>query len=128
MAFHATADYPIMPFPEYPVAAETFTPEMWKAQEGTRARHLLGKVAAKAKKAGVAQVSMAPDKRSVTVTYDAFRVSAHQFETAVRVMGCEIERLFIRAMETPEPANLPGAGHRGSAAETDGLGAWFPQI
>ena len=54
MAFHATADYPIMPFPEYPVAAETFTPEMWKAQEETRARHMLGKVAAKAKKAGVA--------------------------------------------------------------------------
>jgi nucleotide-binding universal stress UspA family protein len=53
-AFHATEEYPIMPFPEYPVAAESLTPAMWKADEEKRARHMLGKVAAKAKKAGVA--------------------------------------------------------------------------
>jgi len=53
-AFYATADYPIMPFPEYPVAAESLTPAMWKADEEKRARHMLEKVAAKANKAGVA--------------------------------------------------------------------------
>ena len=52
--FHATQDYPIMPFPEYPAAAGSLTPAMWKADEEKRARHLLEKVEAKAKKAGVA--------------------------------------------------------------------------
>ncbi|MEO8009854.1 MAG: hypothetical protein ABI728_15230 [Betaproteobacteria bacterium] len=45
---------------------------------------------------GVAQVSMVPDESRVSVTYDAFRVFPQQFETAVRVMGCEIERLVVR--------------------------------
>jgi nucleotide-binding universal stress UspA family protein len=52
-AFHATEEYPIMPFPEYPVAGESLTPAMWNADEEKRARHMLGKVAAKAKKAGI---------------------------------------------------------------------------
>ena len=33
---------------------------------------------------------------NVSVTYDAFRVFPQQFETAVCVMGCEIERLVVR--------------------------------
>lgn len=52
--FHATEDYPIMPFPEYPVAAGSLTPATWKADEDKRARRMLDKVEAKAKKAGVA--------------------------------------------------------------------------
>ena len=52
--FHATAEYPIMPFPEYPVAAGSFTPAIWQADEEKRARRMLEKVEAKAKKAGVA--------------------------------------------------------------------------
>ena len=52
--FHATEDYPIMPFPEYPVAAGSLTPAVWKAGEEKRARRMLEKVEAKAKKAGVA--------------------------------------------------------------------------
>ena len=42
---------------------------------------------------GVAQVRMVANERYVSVTYDAFRVRPRQFETAVRVMGCEVERL-----------------------------------
>lgn len=44
---------------------------------------------------GVAQVAMQPDMRFITLTYDATRVSARQFETAVRVMGCEVERMDV---------------------------------
>lgn len=50
-AFHATQDYPIMPFPD---VAGSLTPAMWKADQGKRARRILEKVEAKAKKAGVA--------------------------------------------------------------------------
>lgn len=52
--FHATEDYPLTPFPEYAMFAESITPEMWKADEETRARRMLRKIEAKAKKAGVA--------------------------------------------------------------------------
>ena len=52
--FHATEDYPIMPFPEYAMFAESLTPAMWKEDEEKRARRMLEKVEAKAKKAGVA--------------------------------------------------------------------------
>jgi cation transport ATPase len=44
---------------------------------------------------GVAQVRMVPNERVITITYDAFRVSPQQFNTAVRVMGCEVARLPI---------------------------------
>ena len=49
--FHATQDYPIMPFPD---VAGSLTPAMWKTDQGKRARRILEKVEAKAKKAGVA--------------------------------------------------------------------------
>ena len=49
--FHATQDYPIMPFPD---VAGSLTPATWKADQGKRARRILEKVEAKAKKAGVA--------------------------------------------------------------------------
>ena len=52
--FHATEDYPIMPFPEYAMFGESLTPAMWKEDEEKRARRMLEKVEAKAKKAGVA--------------------------------------------------------------------------
>jgi nucleotide-binding universal stress UspA family protein len=52
--FHATEDYPIMPFPEYAMFAESLTPAIWKADEDKRARRMLEKVEVKAKKAGVA--------------------------------------------------------------------------
>lgn len=50
---------------------------------------------------GVAQVRMVRNKHHVTVTYDAFRVSPHQFETAVSVMGCEVEHLIVRTLPAP---------------------------
>lgn len=56
---------------------------------------------------GVAQVRMVPNRRGVTVTYDAFRVSPHQFETAVSVMGCEVERLAVRTPPAPAVDAVP---------------------
>jgi hypothetical protein len=50
---------------------------------------------------GVARVRMLPDQPCVTVIYDAYRVSPQQFETAVRVMGCEVEHLIVRSAEAP---------------------------
>ena len=58
---------------------------------------------------GVAQVSMVPNGRYVTVTYNAFRVSPHQFETAVSVMGCEVERLIVRTLHAPAADKVPDA-------------------
>ena len=58
---------------------------------------------------GVAQVRMVSDERYVTVTYNAFRVSPHQFETAVRVMGCEVERLIVRTLHAPAADQVPAA-------------------
>ena len=51
---------------------------------------------------GVQHVDPAPENRRVIVIFDAYRVSPLQFETAVRVMGCNVERLVI---QTPE--NMP---------------------
>lgn len=58
---------------------------------------------------GVAQVSMALNEHYVTVTYDAFRVSPSQFETAVSVMGCEVERLIIRTGDGSSAHKVPVA-------------------
>lgn len=44
---------------------------------------------------GVARVTVLPDMHHVSVTYDAFRVSPDQFETAVRVMGCGVESMVL---------------------------------
>ena len=44
---------------------------------------------------GVARVTVLPDKHHVSVTYDAFRVSPDQFETAVRVMGCGVASMAL---------------------------------
>lgn len=51
--FHATRDYPLIPFPEYATAEAALTPAEWKKEEEARARTILDKVAVKAKKAGV---------------------------------------------------------------------------
>ena len=45
---------------------------------------------------GVEEVRMVPNEPYVTVIYDAYSVRPSQFETAVRVMGCEVERLSTR--------------------------------
>ncbi len=69
-AFHATEDYPITPFPEYAMLADSFTPEAWKAGEEKRARRILQGVEAKAKKAGV--------------TCDSkFALAAHPYEAII---------------------------------------------
>ncbi len=44
---------------------------------------------------GVERVGIVPDDPWVTVTYDAHRVRPAQFETAIRVMGCEVERIAL---------------------------------
>jgi hypothetical protein len=51
---------------------------------------------------GVADVSVEPQMRLITVTYDASKVLPRQFETAVRVMGGEAEHVSIR------PSPMPG--------------------
>ncbi len=51
--FHATEDYPVMPFPEYALAAATLTPARWKAEQAKRAERILDKVQVAAAKAGV---------------------------------------------------------------------------
>jgi hypothetical protein len=56
---------------------------------------------------GVAQVRVVPNQRHVSVLYDAFRVSPRQFETAVSVMGCEVEHLVVRAGDAPASDNIP---------------------
>jgi nucleotide-binding universal stress UspA family protein len=52
--FHVTEDYPITPFLEYAIVAESLTPAKWKADQEKRARHILEKIEGKAKKAGIA--------------------------------------------------------------------------
>ena len=56
---------------------------------------------------GVAQVRMVPNQHHVTVIYDAFRVSPHQLETAVSVMGCEVEHLAVRTADAPAADHVP---------------------
>jgi nucleotide-binding universal stress UspA family protein len=51
--FHATQDYPLIPFPEYAMADAAMSPVEWKAEQEKRARHILDRVAVKAKKADV---------------------------------------------------------------------------
>jgi hypothetical protein len=63
---------------------------------------------------GVAQVRKLPDACHVSVTYDAYRVRPRQFKTAVRVMGCEIERLRVR----PERAGETDSAAYAEAAMT----------
>jgi hypothetical protein len=58
---------------------------------------------------GVVQVRMVPNRRHVTVIYDAFRVSPRQFETAVSVMGCEVEHLSVRTLPAPAVDNVAQA-------------------
>ena len=45
----------------------------------------------------VAEVRMVRNECCVSAIYDAYRVHPRQFETAVRVMGCEVERLDLRS-------------------------------
>lgn len=52
--FHATEDCPVGPFPEYAIVYDTLTREDWNAAQDKRARRILDKAAAKARKAGVA--------------------------------------------------------------------------
>jgi cation transport ATPase len=57
---------------------------------------------------GVEQVSVVPNDPRVTIVYDACRARPGQFETAVRIMGCQVEALCTRnvhaaATERPAP-------------------------
>ena len=49
---------------------------------------------------GVQRVVAASDGPHVMVTFDALKVSTLQFGTAVRAMGCDIERLTTQAPES----------------------------
>ena len=66
---------------------------------------------------GVAQVRMVPNERYVTVTYDAFRVRPRQFETAVRVMGCEVARLAPAVNRAPDAEAAAGPNPSGDQKE-----------
>lgn len=52
--FHAMEDFPIMPYPDYIAAIESFTPEAWRADQEKRAQRILDKAQTTAKKAGIA--------------------------------------------------------------------------
>ncbi len=56
---------------------------------------------------GVARVTVLPDEHRVSVTYDAFRVSPDQFETAVRVMGCGVERMVLMPLPPGDEVRHP---------------------
>jgi len=64
---------------------------------------------------GVEEVGVEPQMRHIIVTYDALRVSQRQLETAVRVMGCEIESLDVRH---PDPEVADPAGDAAAAGAT----------
>ena len=51
--FHAMEEYPIMPYPDYVAAIESFTPEIWYADQKKRAQRILGKAQTTAQKAGI---------------------------------------------------------------------------
>jgi copper chaperone CopZ len=53
---------------------------------------------------GVSDVSVSIADKEATIRYDPHKVLPRQFETAVRVVGCEVERLVV---ETPERSFLP---------------------
>ena len=53
---------------------------------------------------GVSDVSVSIADKEATIRYDPHKVFLRQFETAVRVVGCEVERLVV---ETPERSSLP---------------------
>jgi len=65
---------------------------------------------------GVRDVGVEPRMHHITVTYDAHRVSPRQFATAVRVMGCEVERLTIRQPEAVPADPIDGVQSFPSAA------------
>ena len=44
---------------------------------------------------GVSDVSVNITEREATIRYDPHKVLPRQFETAVRVVGCEVERLVV---------------------------------
>jgi len=48
---------------------------------------------------GASDVSVSVAEKEATIRYDPHKVLLRQFETAVRVVGCEVERLVV---ETPE--------------------------
>jgi len=71
---------------------------------------------------GVAQVRMVRNKRHVMVTYDAFRVSPRQFETAVSVMGCEVEQVAVRTLQAPAGDEVPDAEACAGPVNRSGFG------
>lgn len=58
---------------------------------------------------GVFDVSVSIAGKEATIRYDPQKVLPRQFETAVRVVGCEVERLVVDTPERPSLAmSLPG--------------------
>ncbi len=53
---------------------------------------------------GVSDVSVSIAQKEATIRYDPHKVVPRQFETAVRVVGCEVERLVV---DTSEGSLLP---------------------
>ncbi len=79
-AFHATEDFPIMPYPEYSMLVDALTPDLWQADQEKRALHILRGVEARARKAGVPCVSKS-------------RMAAHPYKAileAAKKSGCDL--------------------------------------
>ena len=53
---------------------------------------------------GVSNVSVSVTEKEATIRYDPRKVLPRQFETAVRVVGCEVEKLVV---DTPERSSFP---------------------
>ena len=53
---------------------------------------------------GVSNVSVSITEKEATVRYDPRKVFPRQFETAVRVVGCEVENVVV---DTPDPSSFP---------------------
>ena len=78
--FHATENYPIPPFPEDALVAGSLPPATWKADQEKYALRILGKVEAKAKKAGI-------------VCETGFGSALHPYEAiiqAAKKAGCDL--------------------------------------
>jgi nucleotide-binding universal stress UspA family protein len=71
--FHAMEEYPIMPYPDYAMVIDSFTPGDWKTNQEKRADRILNKAQAAAEKAGIA----CPKKSSLALLpYEAILQTA----------------------------------------------------
>ena len=57
---------------------------------------------------GVSEVSVSIAQREATIKYDPQKVLPKQFEMAVRVVGCQVERLDVETPRRLSPSSNDG--------------------